>query len=425
VDSSTNPFHVRSDQPLDVVVHKGGYGDDYVIAAEDAYRRRFPAAVITHSGVKKVGEALEPRFSAGSPPDLISSAGKYSLDFGRLAAGGELLDLAPLLDAPSLDVPGRTVRETLLPGTVETGTYEGACYTLNYACNVYGVVYSKSLFRRHGWEVPRTWDGMYELCGEIRKAGIAPWTYGGDYLLPLVRVLLMTAVRAGGQRIIADIDNLEPGAWRAEPVLAAAEAFRELAIRDWILPGTERMTYLEAQTAFVEGKAALLPGGSWLESEMREQLPDDFDMALVPSPMLAPDGVVPYAAVMAGASEPFAVPAKAANPSGGLELLRGLTSRAGARRFTEATAAPSSIAGGADGVASCELLTSVRDVLDAAGEHACFLMLYLWYRDLNYAIGDVTARLMTAELTVDEWGSRCQELADSVAANPMVTKYRR
>ncbi len=422
MDNSRNPFGVREDRPLEVVVHKGGYGDGYVIAAEEAYRERFPDAAITHSGIKKVGGALEHRFAAGNPPDVFSSAGKYSLDFGRLTAEKKLLDLAPLLDAPSLDAPGRTVRELLLPGTVETGTYEGTCFTLNYACNVYGLVYSESLFRRHGWEVPRTWDRMHELCGEIAAAGIAPWTYGGDYLLPLVRVLLMTAVRAGGRRILTDIDNLAPGAWRAEPVLAAAEAVRELAVRQWVLPGTERMSYLEAQTAFVEGKAAFLPSGSWLESEMRDQLPEDFAMALAPSPVLSAGGVLPYESVMAGASEPFAVPAEAANPDGGFELLRVLASRSGARRFTEATGAPCSVAGGGAG---SSLLTSVRRALDAAGENTLFLMLYLWYRDLNYAIGDVTARLMTAELTADEWSAECQRLADAVAGDAAVVKYRR
>jgi N-acetylglucosamine transport system substrate-binding protein len=422
---NANPFDVVADQPLDVVVHKGGYGDAYVIAAEETYRGRFPASTITHLGVKRVNEILEPRFAAGNPPDLLSAAGKYSIDFGQLAADGAFLDLAPFLDAPSLDVLGRTIRETLLPGTVETGRYEGACYTLNYACNVYGVVYSKSLFRRHGWEAPRTWDQMHELCNRIAKTGIAPWTYGGDYPLPLLRVLLMTAVRTGGQRILADIDNLRPGAWQAEPVLTAAHAVRELVTRGWILPGTQEMTFLEAQTAFVEGKAAFLPSGSWLESEMREQLPGDFEMTLMPAPMLASGGVVPYAAVMAGASEPFAVPAKAHNPAGGLELLRVMASRAGARRFTEAVMAPCSVDSPADGTTGSTLLNSVRHTLDAAGENTCFLMLYLWYRNLNYAIGDATAQLMAGKLTVDEWSGRCQQLADMVAADPSVTKYQR
>jgi N-acetylglucosamine transport system substrate-binding protein len=425
MDSADNPFHVHPGQPLDVVVHKGGFGDDYVLAAEESFRGRFPGTAITHTGIKKVNEALEPRFAAGNPPDLMSSAGKYSLDLGKLAAEGELLDLAPFLDTPSLDVPGRTIRELLLPDTVETGTYDGTCFTLNYARNVYGVVYSKSLFRRHGWEIPRTWDEMYGLCAEMTKAGIAPWTYAGDYTLPLLRSLLMTAVRAGGLQIIADMDNLEPGIWCTEPVLAAAESFRQLAVRGWILPGTAKMTYLEAQSEWVDGKAAFFPGGSWLESEMRDELPPDFEMAIMPSPMPQAAGAVPYTAVMAGASEPFAVPAKAQNPAGGFELLRILVSRAGARRFTEDTSAPSNVVGAADGVTGSTMLSSVQEMLGAAGDNTCFLRLYLWYRDLYYAICDVTAGLMTAELTAAEWGARCQQLADEVAANPAIPKYRR
>ncbi|MFC4857355.1 N-acetylglucosamine/diacetylchitobiose ABC transporter substrate-binding protein [Actinophytocola glycyrrhizae] len=422
---SENPFHVRPADPLDVVVHKGGYGDAYVIGVEDEYRRRFPSAAITHAGIKKVNAVLEPRFAAGNPPDLISAAGKYSIDFGQMAADGAFLDLGPFLDAPSLDIPGRTVRETLLPGTIEAGTYDGTCFTLNYSCNVFGVLHSRSLFRRHGWTVPRTWDGMYELCAEMTKSGIAPWTYAGDYLLPFLRMLLMTAVRTGGHQVITDIDNLAPNAWRSEAVLEAAAAVRVLADKGWLLPGTEGMTFLEAQAGFVEGKAAFIPCGSWLESEMRDQLPTDFEMVLSPSPMLSENGVVPYSAVVAGAAEPFAVPAKAANAAGGFELLRLLTSRAGGRRFTEATSAPSNVAGAADGVGGSTLLASVRDVLDAAGDNTCFLMFFLWYRDPYYAIGDVTARLMRRELSVREWGDECQALVDAVAADPSVPKYRR
>src|SRR3954453_5551639 len=49
-----NPLGVKADAPLEVVVFKGGYGDDYAIKAETQYTRKYPAAKIDHKGLQKV-----------------------------------------------------------------------------------------------------------------------------------------------------------------------------------------------------------------------------------------------------------------------------------------------------------------------------------------------------------------------------------
>ena len=103
------------------------------------------------------------------------------MDMGALMSEGQLLDLAPLMAAPALDTPGKTVAETLFPGSQDGGVMDGKQVALNIAYTVGGIWYSKTLFDQKGWVYPTTWDEMLALCEKIKAAGISPWTYQGKY----------------------------------------------------------------------------------------------------------------------------------------------------------------------------------------------------------------------------------------------------
>ena len=56
---------------------------------------------------------LQPRFAGGDPPDMVNNSGAKLMDMGALVAGGPGgQDLTELFDAPSLDNPGKKVRDT-------------------------------------------------------------------------------------------------------------------------------------------------------------------------------------------------------------------------------------------------------------------------------------------------------------------------
>ncbi|MFE2754345.1 N-acetylglucosamine/diacetylchitobiose ABC transporter substrate-binding protein [Actinosynnema sp. NPDC059335] len=420
-----NPFEVAADQPLDIVVHKGGYGDDYVISAEARYRERFPAAPVRHEGVQDVKGRLAGRFADGNPPDLVSSAGRFTLDIGGLAARRQLLDLAPLLDAPSFDDPDRPVRDTLRPGTVEAGAYGDACYTLNYGYNVYGIWRSRALFDRHGWPDPTTWDEMLALCAEIRGAGVTPWIYQSMYPAYFMYPILAMAAKTGGRQVLVDIDNLEPGAWRADAVVAAAEAFHDLARRGYLAGNDEPITHLDAQRRWLRGEAAFLPCGSWLENEMAAETPPDFDLAMSPTPSLTATDALPRRAVLAIAAEPFFVPADAANPRGGLELLRIMLSRRISRGFAERTGAFNSVVDGSAGVGGNPGFRSASAALAEAGDDTLHFHFFIRYLDMYLAMGVAIRELLAGRTTPRRWSETCQALADEAAADDRLLKVRR
>lgn len=413
------------DAPLEVVIFKGGYGDQYAIEAGTIYKQRYPKATIDHKGIQRVGEVLQPRFIADTPPDVVDNSGAGRLDLVTLVSSGKLKDLQELLDAPSFDDPAKKVRDTLMPGVVEEGTFDGKVQILNYSSVLWGVWYSKSLFAKHGWTYPATWADMLALNDEIKKAGIAPWTWQGKYPEYMNDPLVSLAGKAGGQELVKSIDNLEPNAWKSPAMLAAAEAIYELAARGHIMAGSEALSHTEAQNAWCNGKAAFIPCGSWLEGEQQQVTPAGFDMVMGTVPALTGGDKLPNGAVMAASSESFLVPAKAKNVQGGLEFLRILFSKQVARGFAQNSKALPVVRGATDGLTLTSGLQSVADAVKAAGANVFGYRFRTWYPPLSKAVDDATGELLTKRANPQQWADRVQKAADGVAKDASITKHKR
>src|SRR5688572_28107981 len=74
---SKNPFKVDAAKPLNVVIFKGGLGDEYATAVhEPAYNKVFAGAKINHEGVVEIKTTLQPRFAGGTNvPDMVANSG--------------------------------------------------------------------------------------------------------------------------------------------------------------------------------------------------------------------------------------------------------------------------------------------------------------------------------------------------------------
>src|SRR5688500_7288900 len=177
---ATNPLGVDPAAPLDVVIFKGGFGDNYAINVnENLYGKLYPDAQITYAGIQGLGAQLQPRFVEGNPPDVIDNSGAGNLDMAALIAEGQLADLAPLMAAPAYDTEGATFADTLVPGSQLTGVYDGKQLYLNWALTVIGLWYSQSWMESNGYTYPTTWNDFIALCEEIKGAGVAPFVTTG------------------------------------------------------------------------------------------------------------------------------------------------------------------------------------------------------------------------------------------------------
>ncbi|MFJ4714020.1 N-acetylglucosamine/diacetylchitobiose ABC transporter substrate-binding protein [Streptomyces sp. NPDC088785] len=425
--SKDNPLAVNAGAALSVVIFDGGFGTKYATDANAQYKKAFPKAKVSFHATQKIQSELQPKFNGGTPPDLIDNSGAEQMDMGVLVGKKQLTDLTPLLDAPSIDDPNKKVRDTLRPGIVEMGQFDGdPVWIMYYAYTVYGVWYSQTALDKLDAQYPEDWDAMLALCAKAKKKGIAGWTYAGKYPYYLPFSLYPFIAKIGGREVLDKIDNLEPNAWKDPAVKAAFEAYYELFKKGYILKGTPGIDHIQSQTEWAKGKALFIPNGSWVENESAKVIPKDFNLQVGAPTGLDSSDKMPFGTIWASGGEPFIVPAKAANAEGGMEQLRIMLSEASSKNFTSQVKSLSAFNGGTDGIELTPGLKSGVAALEKAGDNVVNPRLQDWYVKLQKEQIGVAGlgEMMAGRLTPAEAIKKIQGYADAAAKDQSIKHYK-
>ena len=129
---------------------------------------------------KNIADTLRPVITSGKDvPDIIYlSVGSEGGLTDTLVKEKAITDISSVLD---LKVDGKTVKEKILPGFTDSLTSspysDGKLYLAPINYGPCGLFYNAGLFKSKGWEVPKTWDEMFELGEKAKKEGIALFTY--------------------------------------------------------------------------------------------------------------------------------------------------------------------------------------------------------------------------------------------------------
>ncbi|MEO3975711.1 N-acetylglucosamine/diacetylchitobiose ABC transporter substrate-binding protein [Streptomyces sp. CAU 1734] len=425
--SDKNPLGVNASAPLEFVIFDGGFGQQYAKDAVKVYEKTYPKAKVKFQATQKITTELQPRFNGGTPPDLIDNSGAEQMDMGVLVGQKQLTDLTTLLDAASIDDPSKKVRDTLRPGIVEMGQFEGdPVWVLYYAYTVYGVWYSQKALDSLEVEYPETWDQMLDVCAKAKKKDIAGWTYAGKHPYYIPFSLYPMIAKVGGADVLKAIDNLEPNAWKHPAVKTCFEAYYELFKKGYILRGTPGLDHIQSQTAWTEGKALFLPNGSWVENEAAKTMPKDFNLAVAAPTGIDSSDKMPFGTLWASGGEPFIVPSKAKNPDGGMEQLRIMLSEASSKNFTGQVKSLTAFNGGTDGLQLTPGLASAVAALEKAGDNVVNPRLQDWYRALQaekIGTGGL-GEMMAGRLTPAETIKKIQGYADEAAKDTSIKHYK-
>ncbi|MEV4363446.1 N-acetylglucosamine/diacetylchitobiose ABC transporter substrate-binding protein [Nonomuraea sp. NPDC004186] len=424
---SKNPFGVDPKKPLEVVIFSGGYGDAYAKDLhEELYKKEFPGVSIKHNATQQIGTQLRPRFAGGDVPDVLNNSGPDSMDLAALAAENHLADLTALFDAPSIDDPAKKIRDTVTPAVIDNAKINGKDLVLNYTVSHRALWYNAKLFASKGWSLPRTWAEFTALGDTAKQEGILLFAYPGQkgpyYQLWNV---LYTAAKIGGNQVIIDIDNLVDNAWNAEPMKQAVTAWVDIQAKygDKAYFGLD---HTQTQVKQLQNKLLFYPVGSWVENEMAKDKPDDFEYAIAPIPDVTAADKMPYGAIQVGVGENFVVAAKGKNPQGGLEYLRIMLSKDGARGFTEKTENLTVVNGAAAGLDLPAGLMSAAKAQDAAGQNIITDARFEgWYKELfDYGTQQINV-VMAGRITPERFCANMQKKADEIKKDDAVAKQTR
>jgi N-acetylglucosamine transport system substrate-binding protein len=425
--SAENPLGIDPKAGVEIVIFNGGLGTQYATDVDTPlFAKNWPTATVKYSATEQIGTVIQPRLNAGNPPDMINNSGANMMDFGAIVKAGQAADLTDLFAAPSLDVPGKTVAETLVPGAVEQGSYDGKPYAVNYAYTVFGLWYNKKLFEKNSWTVPATWADFTALCDKIKAAGITPFGYAGaNAAYYMVRGLLTSAGKIGTEQVLKDIDNLKAGAWQAPAIKQAAQAWGEIGTK-YIDKSFLGLKHTEVQLRQNQDKVAFYPCGSWLENEQAKDTPPTFEYAVAAYPSVTTSDQLPATAINAAAAEIYFAAAKGKNPQGAKEYLRTMLSKEAALGFTKLTKSLTVVAGAADGQTISPGLTSANSLVNAAGKDVFMGYLFdTWYKKLGDESLGAVNDLMFKGGDAQKFCDRMETAAQKIASDSSITKFPR
>ncbi len=403
---------------IEVVAFKGGYGIDFYEKAAQEFEKAHEGVKVKVSGDPKVWDALRQRFIGDTPPDLTFPG--WGMDHWALAEEEKLEPLDAALDGPADDGKGKW-RDTFEPSLLKLGQLNGKQYVLPYYFNVMGWWYDPGVFKKHGWMPPKTYEELLTLAPKIKAAGMAPLTFAGHYPYYMMEGMLMPwAFSVGGQKAVDDVQNLEPGAWTSPAMVKAASMIVELRDKGFFQEGAVALDHTDSQQAFLDGKAAMIPCGTWLYSEMKKTIPAGASMEFMLPPVVS-GGKGDPSAILIGI-EPWMVPSQAKNKEGAIALFRYMTSLPVAKRFVEEKGTLMSIKGSDEGKLLPVLVEPSRAF--KASKAVWSDQFRNWYPALEKEVEGALTSLLNGQLTPQAFCERLEKKAAETRADDAITKHK-
>lgn len=283
---------------LKIAVGETGVGKEFMQYAIDAFGKKFPNVRFEALYSPAVNAILSAKIAADDDEamyDLFMGAPLGGLT--ELAKEGKLENQDDLWSRKAYD-SDKTLMELSWQGLYEGSPREfGRSYLLPFSATATGLFFDKTLFAKHGWnQNPRTWQEFLDLCSRIQAAGISPITFPGKS----PGYLSYAFSGAWKQFELADHRG---ELYRFEsvyrqyglPLYLAAESVEmwsriaELGRRGYFQQGLADMSYAQSQDQVLQGKAALVPSGIWIENEMKALAPKQLEWGF----MLVPYGQKP------------------------------------------------------------------------------------------------------------------------------------
>ena len=276
-----------------------------VAALLSAYEESYPGmwqevcdAFTAQTGIKveltvdrNIEDVIGPSMQGGDYPDVVHLATGRKAGLTEQFINDQLL--TDITDVLSMTIPGEdtTVGDKIIEGFTDssaTNPYgDGKTYLAPMFYSPCGLFYNAGLFEEKGWEVPTTWDEMWELGDIALEEGIYLFTYPTAGYFDAFLYALMNVV--GGPEFFNAATTYEEGIWDTAEADALFEILDKLA--DYTNPITPAQAndqdFTMNQQLVLDNEALFMPNGTWIVGEMA-QAPraDGFEWGMTALPAL-------------------------------------------------------------------------------------------------------------------------------------------
>lgn len=396
-----SPAGLKGDFEIQYFV--GGYGDAWWKDVIDQFQKLNPDLKIKQSAGPKINDQMKPRWIQGDTPDVVYIDGAGS-NPRQMVEDDQLLDLTDWI-AGATNVDGEKLLDVMIAKPDE---YGGKVYNLPLVFGSYGTFYDQALFEKNGWEVPQDYEGFLAASEKIKAAGISPYVHAGiypDYILGGFLYPAIISANGDDGQILKDMGDMKEGVFKSAPVMKALTQLKEITDKGYIDPGSVAINHTDSQMQFLQHKAALIPNGLWLESEMKKDAPADFKYGFVPSVTQAKGGkfvALPYTSTMAVAK-------KAKNPEAAKAFIQFIFTKQASLNWAEKTGALMNVKVDLESSSAGDTAKNAMKYYNS--DNTVVAPVVVFNADVFKEMGDATIALTMKKITPEEWAERVEKAA--------------
>ncbi len=387
---------------LELQIFVGGFGSEWWEYAISEFQKLNPDLEITAHLDANVNAQMKTRWAKDNPPDFVFLDGT-NMPHETWMAEGKLMDLADIYENGNVYGTEEKIKDKVREGLVNYYRGTDKVYQMPFALSTYGMWYDENLFQQNGWEMPKNYQELLDFSKQTLADGTYPFIYTGQYSGYLIMGLLLPAV-ASEALATDDLDYFydvlnaaNEDVFDDPRFVRVMEKLKELADAGCFDQSGLSMNHITSQAAWLKHAAALIPNGLWLESEMRESIPDDFKMRYYPSVLQDAD----QKTVVIAASNTVGIAANAKNPEAAAAFLRFLYTDDVSKKFVELCYSPCATTVDVSDVETTETTKQMIEMLNS-DEITMVAKGDTSWGSVNSTISDSVNRIVSGEYTVEQ-----------------------
>jgi len=411
---------------LRVAAFEGGYGVEWVHETARLLEEKHPGLTVEVTTDPRIWEKVQPMFVAGNPPDVVAPG--WLFDHWGAINEGQFKPLEDFLNTNAIDKDTRWI-DTFAGGTFTAATFEGHIWYIPLFPSFYGWWYNKTVWDKHGWKPPKTWDEAFKLFDSMKKAGVGPIANQGKFPMYLTYPYLTEFIaRIGGQQKLEACINLAPNSW-TDPKVVESFTFLKRLIDNYFQDGHLGMDHLQSQAEVMVGKAGLIACGSWFPKEQEQVWPEGDEIRAMPLPSF-PDSPHPQNVYNKDHDSAllWVIPTATKQEELAVEYLKLLFSEKMAKYTVENTGNPTTYKGSSkwlpDNKFGRAVVSCTQYYENAAYTIAKRETLELWYPRVEKTLEDNLALMEQGKVTPKKACEAIQAVADELRKDPNVIKHK-
>ncbi|WP_339279842.1 extracellular solute-binding protein [Paenibacillus sp. FSL W8-1187] len=279
---------------LKVGFFEGGMGREWFDYALESFKQKFPNVSFDVTYSPTISQVTQTKIAANDDKDMFDLfSGSIPGGIASYVEAGKLESQEDLWDRKAYDGSGKTLKEVSFEGSFESSPRtKGNTYAFPISASGSGLMYNKSLFEQNGWnENPKTWSEFLKLCEDIKAAGLYPITFPGvypDYITNAFgppKVYELAEENGTLDKVYEDYHKFNQPYFLAAENVERWNRIYDMGKKGYFPSGLAALNHTQSQMQVVQGKAAMVATGTWVENEMKQSTPEGFKWGYMTVPM--------------------------------------------------------------------------------------------------------------------------------------------